>query len=167
MNNIDLSIIIVSWNSKNYLVKCIDSILSKKSNIKYEIIVVDNASVDGSPEILRLKYPDVIIIQNPDNFGFAKANNIGIKESSGKYICFVNSDVEVLDNCIYNMYTFMEENMDVGMAGPKIIGKDKIVQRSCMGFPTLWNLFSRSMALDLLFPGNKVIWQLYDDILAS
>jgi len=156
MNNICLSIIIVSWNSKGFLVKCIDSILTKKTKINYEIIVVDNASTDGSTEVLRLKYPEVVIIRNPDNFGFAKANNIGIAKASGKYICFINSDVEVLDNCIDIMYVFMEENTDIGIAGPKIIGKDKFVQRSCMGFPTLWNLFSRSMALDLLFPKTKI-----------
>jgi len=156
MESIDLSIIIVSWNAKDYLVKCLDSIINQKTKYRHEIVVVDNASIDGSLEVLRFKYPGVKVIQNSDNLGFAKANNIGIAKSSGKYVCFINSDVEVLENCIENMYIFMEENKDVGISGPKILGKDRIVQRSCMGFPTLWNLFSRSMALDLIFPKTRL-----------
>lgn len=156
MNKIDISIIIVNWNSKLLLVKCIESIITKNINFMYEIIVIDNASIDGSSEVLRLEYPNVILIKNMDNFGFSKANNIGIRKALGKYMCFINSDVEVLDNCIDNLYIFMEENINVGMVGPKILGRDKIVQRSCMGFPTLWNLFSRSMALDFIFPKTKI-----------
>lgn len=154
--NIDVSFIIVSWNSRDLLVKCIDSILSRKLKIRYEVIVVDNASTDDSAETVRVRYPGIKLIENKENFGFAKSNNIGIRSSSGKYVCLINSDVEVLESCVDKLYDFMESDPSVGIVGPKIVGRDNLVQRSCMGFPTLWNLFSRAMALDLLFPRTKL-----------
>lgn len=121
----------------------------------WEIILIDNASTDGTQNIIAERYPYIKLIRNTENYGFAKANNIGILHSSGKYLCFVNSDIEIKERCFEKLYIYMESHLDIGMAGPKIIGRDKKVQRSCMEFPTLWNIFCRTFALDIPFQRSK------------
>lgn len=153
---IDISIIIVSWNASDFLEKCIQSILKESSNIQFEIIVVDNDSTDGSPEMLQNLFPSVNLIRNNENFGFAKANNIGIRKARGNYICLINSDVEVLPECFVRMLEYMKKNPEIGMLGPQILNPDETVQRTCRGWPTLWNLFCRAIALDTLFPKMKM-----------
>ena len=120
-----------------------------------EIIVVDNASSDGSADEVAARYPDVRLIRNTENLGFARANNIAVSVSTGKYLCFVNSDVEVLPHCIGRLVRFCEENPGIGIVGPRVIGADGKLQRSCLGFPTVWNTFCRALALDELFPSTK------------
>lgn len=153
---IDLSIIIVSWNAKKYLKKCVDSIVNETGQYVKEIIVVDNASTDGSAELIRENYKQVTLICNDANLGFAKANNIGIKQSRGRYVLFINSDVEVLGGCIEKMVPYMEQHPQIGMLGPQILDASGNIQRSCMGFPTLWNTFCRALALDSNFPVVKL-----------
>ncbi len=153
---IDVSIIIPSWNAKNYLQECIESIFRETNNCRIEVIVVDNASTDGSPDMVKDLFPQIKLIRNKENLGFAKANNIGIRQEKGKYVAIVNSDVKIERDCITRMYNYMEQNPTVGILGPKILGPDGIIQRSCMGFPTLWNSFCRALALDNVFPGSKM-----------
>jgi GT2 family glycosyltransferase len=150
-----ISIIIVSWNAKKYLAECLDSIYRSLPN-DTEIIVVDNASSDGSPDAVRDAFPGVHLVLNDDNYGFAKANNIGIQASTGEYIFFINSDVVVKAGCFGKMISYMDNHLDIGVLGPKIIGPNGEVQRSCMGFPSLWNSFSRALALDTIFLGMKL-----------
>ena len=151
-----VSIIIVSWNAQKYLMQCLASLFSERCDYPLEVIVVDTASSDGSPELVAKDYPQVQLIRNKENLGFAKANNIGIAASTGKYLCLVNSDVKVLPHCLNRLVDYAETHPDVGMVGPRIIGGDGKLQRSCRGFPTLWNMFCRALALDSLFPGAKV-----------
>jgi GT2 family glycosyltransferase len=99
---VDLSIIIVSWNAKEYLQK-VSSQLLETNKFSKEIIVVDNASTDGSAELIKEKFQQVVLICNDANLGFAKANNIGIRQSRGKYVLLINSDVEVSEGCIERM----------------------------------------------------------------
>jgi GT2 family glycosyltransferase len=155
--NFKISIIIVSWNAKYYLDECLQSIFNGIVNSdKLEIIVVDNFSTDGSVELVTQKYPKVKLIANSNNLGFAKANNIGIKQSKGDYLFLINSDVVVYPDCIGSMLEYMERHPEIGMLGPGIIGTDGKVQRSCMGYPTLWNTFCRAVFLDGIFPRNKM-----------
>jgi GT2 family glycosyltransferase len=121
-----------------------------------EIIVVDNASADGSPECVAQQFPHVRLIQTGANLGFAKANNVGIAASKGRYLCLVNSDVKVLEDCINRLVDFCEQHADVGMVGPHVIGGDGKLQRSCRGFPGIWNMFCRALAFDSIFPGNRL-----------
>jgi GT2 family glycosyltransferase len=151
-----VSVIIVSWNAQDYLMQCLSSLTSEVCRYPMEIIVVDNASSDGSPDCVASKYPDVRLIRNTENFGFAKANNIGVSVSTGKYLCFVNSDVKVLPDCITRLVEYCEEHPAVGMVGPKIIGGDGHLQRSCRGFPNVWNMFCRALALDSIFKNCKL-----------
>lgn len=152
----DLSIVIVNWNAKDYLVKCLESLFNQDIIGNFEIIVVDNASTDGSISAVQEKFPSVKLISNDNNLGFAKANNIGIKQSSGDYICLVNSDIVLLKDCIGNMIDYMNRYTKIGMLGPRILNPDMTMQPSCMGFPTLWNIFCRFMALDTLFPTSEL-----------
>lgn len=147
-----VSIIIVSWNAKEYLLKCISSLINHTFGIDSEIIVVDNASSDGSAEAVRLNYPDVILIRNKDNLGFAKANNIGIKIATGQYIALINSDIEFIDNTLLKMIEYMEINPEIGIMGPQILNPDLTVQPSCEKAPNLWISLCRAFALDNLFP---------------
>ena len=147
-----VSVIIVSWNARSFLLQCLDSIFAQAFRCPMEVIVVDNASAAGSPEVVARQYPQVRLILNSSNLGFAKANNIGIQASSGKYICLINSDVKVLDGCITTLADYMEAHPAVGMAGPRMLDPDGTVGRSCRGFPTVWNMFCVALGLDSAFP---------------
>ncbi|EIC28188.1 glycosyltransferase family 2 protein [Methylomicrobium album] len=146
-----VSVIIVSWNARDYLKKCLKSLAGGMCSYPMEIIVVDNASSDGSAECVAAEFPHVRLIRNADNLGFAKANNIGVVASRGQYLAFINSDVEVLPDCLTRLVDYVEAHPEVGMAGPFIIGGDGRMQRSCRGFPGVWNMFCRALALDTLF----------------
>lgn len=151
LNHMDISVIIVNWNTKEMLLDCLKSLT--KQNISYtnEIIVVDNGSTDGSQEAVRAAFPDVQIIENNANLGFAKANNIGILKSRGRYVCLINSDVIVMDNCLQHLMTFMDSNTKIGIAGPKILNPNLTLQNSCRSLPTLWNNLSPALGLDKIF----------------
>jgi GT2 family glycosyltransferase len=151
-----ISVIIVSWNAKAFLLDCIQSIVRQSVQDPPEIIVVDNASSDESPQAVSAKYPGATVIGNDGNFGFAKANNIGIRASRGEYLFLINSDVVVGEGCFEKCVRYMDEHPEVGMLGPRIVGSDGNVQRSCMGYPSLWNTLCRALALDSLFPASRL-----------
>jgi GT2 family glycosyltransferase len=148
----DVSIVIVNWNTKDLLRDCLESIIAHTSKIEYEIIVVDNGSADNSAEMVKKDFPLVNVITNTDNLGFARANNIGIKVSKGRYICLMNSDITILDDCLGRLVTFMDSSPGVGMAGPKILNTDLTIQHSCRHFPSIWNNLCQSLGLNHLFP---------------
>lgn len=152
----DFSIIIVSWNAKQFLSECLLSCVRAINGYDAEIIVVDNASSDGSAEFVLEHYPYVKVIQNCNNLGFAKGNNVGIRESSGRYLFLINSDVIIMEGCIDRMIAYMDENSQIGMLGPQILNQYGEVQRSCMDFPTLWNALSSAFALYRIFPRSKI-----------
>jgi GT2 family glycosyltransferase len=151
-----VSVIIVSWNARKYLMQCLASLSDQACRYPMEIIVVDNDSSDGSADAVINHYPNTRLIRNTENVGFAKANNIGVSASTGRYLCFVNSDVKVLPDCISRLVDYCEEHHDVGMVGPRILGGDGKLQRSCRGFPNVWNMFCRALALDSVFRRSKL-----------
>jgi GT2 family glycosyltransferase len=151
----NLSIVVVTWNAKKYVWECLSSLLKLKELCSSEIIVIDNDSSDGTPELVRDSFPLVKLVRNDSNLGFAKATNIGIKEASGKYVCLINSDVVVPEGCIESMFRYMEQNQDIGLLGPQMLGPDGLVHRSTMRFPTVWSSFCHALALDSLFKGSK------------
>lgn len=145
----DLSIIIVSYNTKKTTEDCVKSIYQslKDSNIKYELIVIDNASTDGSFEMLESfaeSKPDSFkLIKNKSNLGFARANNLGVKEAMGSYILFLNSDIIVLDNAIEKMFKFYQQNQKtINFLGGKLLNKDMSPQPSAAPFYTLPIVFA-------------------------
>src|ERR1017187_8350071 len=135
----DISVIIVNWNTKDFLEQCLTSLTLTPSNRSIETIVVDNGSSDGSPEMVEDKFPQVKLIRSHENLGFARANNLGIQNSSGRYISLVNSDVKVLPGCLDALADYLDRNPGVGNVGPRILNGDMSLQSSCRRFPSLWN----------------------------
>lgn len=161
----DVSIIIVSYNTKEFVKQCIDSIVkTTPKTISYEIILVDNASSDGTVEEIqnsKLKSQNynskLKIIKNKENVGFSKANNIGIKESSGKYVLFLNPDTLMHEKTLEELIGFMEENPDAGAVTCKVeLHSGGLDDASHRGFPTPWNSFSHFSGLAKLFPKSKL-----------
>lgn len=143
----DLSIIIVSFNTKKLLVSCIKSIKKCTKKVIFQIIVVDNASGDGSAEVAKKLGAKVIL--NAKNQGFAKANNQGVEASSGKYILFLNSDTLVADNVLGEMVEWMNKNPEAGVATSALKNKDGSLQATGGYFPTLLRVFSWMTIQDL------------------
>ena len=151
-----LSIVIVSWNAKQYLLNCLRSLAEARDEQDIEILVIDNASTDGSCEAVDEHYPEVILIRNETNLGFAKANNIGLRKSRGRYVCLINSDVVVFPGCLHTLSTYMEEHPGVGMIGPRILNPDGTLQTSIGLLPSLGRLMGLSIGLNRLFPRSSV-----------
>lgn len=138
-----LSIIILNYNTKDLTIKCISSVIKlyhkEIKNKELEIIVVDNASSDGSVQSLgKLKH--INLIKNNDNYGFSKGNNIGARKAKGNYILFLNSDTQVQDSGFLKMVDFMENNPKVGILGGKLLNTDGSVQKSAGNFYNILNL---------------------------
>ena len=153
----DLSIVIVNWNSKDYLQKCIASIMDSKTEIRFEIVVIDGGSFDGSGEMLKQCYPQVKFIQSDKNLGFAKANNVAFKASSGSHILFLNPDTEVVIPAIDILFDQMQKLSRAGAIGCKLLNADGSVQTSCIqSFPTILNQLLDSEFLRALFPNSRL-----------
>jgi len=149
---VDISVIIVNWNTKTLLLNCVESIYRTTQEASIEIIVIDNASTDGSIDALQDKLSCVRTIVNSENLGFAKANNIGIEKAQGRYVCLVNSDVKALDGVLDKMLAYMDSHSEIGALAPKTFGGDMQMQKNCREFPTLRNIFCQEFFLDVLFP---------------
>lgn len=150
-----LSIVIVTWNGKKYALECLDSLHKLNSSLSMEILVVDNASTDGTPAAIQEEFPGVKLIRNDTNLGFAKANNIGIGLSRGKYVCLVNSDVVVPVGCLESMTVYMEEHHDIGLLGPKMLSPAGGIGKSVMRLPTVWNTLCSALGLHSIFPDSR------------
>jgi len=150
-----VSLVIVVWNAKKYVQECLESLREHCRGVYDEVIVVDNASSDGSPDLIEETFPEFKLIRNSENLGFAKANNIGIAQSSGEYVCLVNSDVKFTSDCLTPMLQYIATNPGVGMVGPKMLGRDGRAWRSTMRFPTVWNQFTRALGLDAAFKHSR------------
>jgi GT2 family glycosyltransferase len=151
-----VSVVIVVWNAKKYVLECLESLRKHCQEVYSEVIIVDNASTDGTPQLIMEMFPEFRLIRNAENLGFAKANNIGIAQCSGEYVCLVNSDVKFTSDCLSPMLRFVSDNPEVGMVGPKMLQADGKVRRSTMRFPTVWNQFCRAFGLDIAFKGSRL-----------
>ncbi|HEY6906731.1 MAG TPA: glycosyltransferase family 2 protein, partial [Ignavibacteriaceae bacterium] len=127
----DLSIIIVNYNVKEFLQNLIHSIRKAGTSLNYEIIIVDNSSSDGSVDFISEKFPDVTLISNKENLGFGKANNQALKIAKGHYILIINPDSIVSEDTLTKMISFFENNPSVGLAGCKILNPDGTLQLAC------------------------------------
>jgi len=133
----DLSVIIVNWNVRDLLRRCLHSILASLPACQLEIIVVDNGSTDGSPEMVRTEFPQVHLMANPDNRGFTAANNQGLAVARGRYVLLLNPDTEVVGDALETLVAFADAHPDVGVVGPQLLNPDGTVQSSRRRFPTL------------------------------
>jgi GT2 family glycosyltransferase len=154
---VDVSVIIVNWNTRKYLETCLQSIGASTRSSSLEVIVVDNNSSDGSIEMVQQGFPEVKLLCNSSNRGFAAANNQGIHASSGRYLCLINSDVRVLSGCLDALVAFMNNHPEIAIAGPRVLNGDLTLQSSCRRFPNLWNNFCETFALPRLFPRSRFL----------
>jgi N-acetylglucosaminyl-diphospho-decaprenol L-rhamnosyltransferase len=133
---VDLSIIIVSWNVADLLVSCLESI-RRHSSPSMEIIVVDSASSDGTPDLLQTRYPDVKLLAQSENVGFTRGNNIGLRAAQGKYLLLLNPDTEIIGDALARMTDYLDAHPQVGIIGPHTLNSDGSHQPTRRRFPTL------------------------------
>lgn len=166
---IDVSFIIVSWNAKDYLLECLESIDKTVTDQSYEVIVVDNGSTDGSPDAVTAQYPETQLIATGENLGFAKGNNVGLRASKGRYLCLLNSDTVLLPGTVKTLCEYMDANSSVGMASPRILNTDGSLQPTCSRFPRLSLSLSIALGISNLFPRSplfgrdRITWWDYNE----
>ena len=153
----DLSIIIVNYNVKEFLQNLLNSIDKASSNISKEIIVIDNASDDGSVEVIKEKFPSIKLIENKINVGFGRANNQGLEIAKGKFILFINPDCIVSEDTFDKMVSFFDSHPECGLAGCKILNSDGTLQLACRrSFPGPWTSFTKVTGLSNLFSKSRI-----------
>ena len=152
----DISVIIVSWNTKDLLRQCLLSVVSSTERLEHEIYVVDNASTDGSADMVRDEFSEVILIANDSNLGFAAANNQALRLARAKYVLLLNPDTILSQDCLAQLYTFAEQNTQAGAVGAKRLNPDGSCQGWSRGnFPTRRRLFNHAFFLSRLFPRSR------------
>ncbi len=154
---LELSVVIVNYNVKEFLEQTLVSVTKALDTIPSNIIVVDNASVDGSQQLIRERFPDVTLVANPENAGFAKASNQGIRMSQARFVALLNPDTIVEESTFSRMLEFFHDNPRAGMAGCKILNPDGTLQLACRrSFPTPWVAFTKLSGLSFLFAKSKM-----------
>jgi len=153
----DLSVIIVNYNVRDFLENALTSVGRALKGIDGEVTVVDNASDDGSVEMVKKKFPGVRTIVNDRNLGFAAANNIALREAKGRYLLLLNPDTVVQEDTFQTIITFMDAHPDAGMAGCRILNPDGTLQPACRrSFPTPWVAFTKISGLSALYPESRI-----------
>jgi N-acetylglucosaminyl-diphospho-decaprenol L-rhamnosyltransferase len=154
---IDLSVIIVNWNSAEHLRKCLSSIAADQNSPDLEVLVVDNASYDGSAEMVRRQFPWVRFIQSAENLGFAGGNKLAHRHAQGDTLLFLNPDTEVFPHALKRMLERLWASPRVGAVGPRLFNSDLSLQTTCLqAFPTFWNLLFDADTLKVMFPRWRI-----------
>lgn len=163
-----LTVVIVTYNAKPYLLKCLESVSKASDGIDVEVFVVDNASTDGSEEAVRSAYPNVDYICSKENLGFAKANNIAIRKASGKYLLLLNPDVFISEDTLKRVYEFAESKPDMGALGVRMVNEEGVfLPESKRNKPTLWNSFCKLTGLTSRLPKSRVFASYYNVTLSE
>jgi len=157
-----LSIIILNWNGGQVLIDCLESIYARSHRFAFEVIVVDNASTDGSPDRVATEFPQVRLLRNKRNLGFAGGNNRGLEVAQGRCLLLLNNDTIVLNDALEVMLDEMEAHPEVGILGCRLLNPDASLQRSCGIFPNLLTEFLDQTMLHRLFPLYKMGHRTYD-----
>ncbi len=153
----DISVIIVTWNSADEIVKCVNSVIEASKGLNTELIIIDNNSADNSFELVnKFTFPEINAVKNSENLGYTKAVNQGIKLSNGKYVLLLNPDTVLNDNSIRVMYDFLEANPVYGACAPLMKNPDGSTQYSVRNFPTYWRMFCEFSLLAYIFPQTKL-----------
>jgi len=151
--NADVSILILNYNTCRLTMDCLRSVYDSETNYSYEIILIDNNSHDNSVETISKEFPDVLLIANSENVGFAKGNNQGMEVASGRYVLLLNSDTVVRKDTLETMVAFMDSRLDLGASGCKVILPDGSLDKACKrGFPTPSASFYYAFGFSKLFP---------------
>jgi GT2 family glycosyltransferase len=152
-----LSVVVVTYNARGHVERCLETV----ADGPHEVIVVDNASTDGTPALVRERFPSARLIELPENIGFGAANNVGMEAAGGDYYLLLNSDAWPRADGIESLRAFAEANPEVGIAGPRLVGPDGRLQKSVRGFPTLWRLATEYFLLRKLAPGSRLLNNFY------
>jgi len=169
---VDLSIVIVSWNVRALLRRCLQSVLAEAKpgpddgvfqlgDWKVEILIVDNASADGSIEMVRSQFPHVHLIANGENRGFTAANNQGLSRARGRYLLLLNPDTEVVGDALATMIRYVEANAEIGALGAKLLYPDGSIQSSRRRFPTLSTALVESTVVQEWWKDNRILHRYY------
>jgi len=167
---VDLGVLIVSYNTRELLRNCLNSIYQKTGGIRFEVMVVDNGSSDNSVRMIREEFPQVKLIENRENLGFARANNQAIRQSGARYLLLFNPDTSFKAGSPHKMIKFMDDHPDVGILGCKILNTDGTIQPSNSSFPNLFTEFLRAFQVKKLIPGaglREKIGQKWSGMLGS
>ncbi|HYE17401.1 MAG TPA: glycosyltransferase family 2 protein [Tepidisphaeraceae bacterium] len=155
---VDVSVCIVSWNVKDLLRDCLNSLKAQAGDVRYETIVVDNFSKDGSAEMVRAEFPWVTLVEPGKNLGFGRANNVAYQHSRGRWVLLLNPDTVVLDRAIEKLTKFADEHPEAAAVGGRTLKKDgKSLERSCCwGSPGMWPLICKAFGLHILFKNSAL-----------
>lgn len=161
-NRPDLSVIIVSWNVRDLLLRCLQSVYQEESaGLRLEVFVVDNASRDGTVEAVKERFPAVSLIANQHNLGFVKANNQALAQARGRHLLLLNPDTEVRPGALATLVATLDAHAEVGAVGPRLVFGDGSPQSSRRRFPTLATALVESTALQRLFGGSRLLRDFY------
>ena len=153
-SDILISVIVVSFNTREMTLRCIETVLSDCRGLKHEIWVVDNASHDGSAGAVRASFPEALVIENDRNVGFGAANNIALVKARGEFVFLLNSDAFVREGTVNCLLQYMRDHGDVAAVGPRLLNEDGSLQQSCYRFPSPRRAFCESMFLSAAFPDH-------------
>ena len=151
----DLSIIVLNWNTVDETRDCLQSIAKFAPDCEFEVIVADNASEDGSREMVQSEFPNVTLVAHPINLGFCAGNNRAVPNTAGRFVLFLNSDTVMTQGALDNLIKFADAHPEAGIIGPKLLNQDGSLQFSCRRYPDLGAGFFRNTPLGRLFPGNR------------
>jgi len=149
-----ISVVIPSWNTRDYLKACLDS-LEATPKPETEVIIVENGSSDGSFEMIESEFPDIQLIRNERNEGFAVACNQGMRVARGEYVLLLNTDTEIYDDGLEAMLRFLQENEDYGLVSPRLVHMDGCTQRTVHAFPNMATPFFFGTPIERWFPESK------------
>lgn len=157
--NIDVSIVIVTWNSEDEITDCVNSIEENTKDINYEIIIVDNYSSDNTPGIISSladKFSNLSYYLNKENSGYSRGNNLGISYAKGRNVLLLNPDTKLTDNSVKMLSDKLDGNENYAAIAPKLLNRDGSIQKSCRTFPTYFDMFCQMSLLAYIFPKSRV-----------
>jgi GT2 family glycosyltransferase len=161
--SVELSVVIVSWNTHALLAECLASLYASPPQGKFEVWVVDNASKDDSVAMVRSRFSQVCVIENRENVGFAQANNQAIERCAGRYVLLLNPDTTVRPDALETLIQFMDAHPEAGAAGSRLLNSDGTLQPSCHPMPTLSREVWRLFHLDAIYPFATYHMHKWDD----
>ena len=157
MHPIDISILLVSYNTADLLAACLECLYKSTATFRREVIVVDNASRDHSADFIKTHHLGCRLIENAENLGFGRANNQALRWVTGRYLLLLNTDAFVESDTIEKTVAYMDAHPRCGVLGVKLVGRDGVVQPSARYFPTPWNLFLARTGLNRIFPHVRMV----------
>lgn len=153
----DVSVCIVNWNTRDLLYRCLDSIKRSTEGLRYEVVVVDNNSADGSADMVSAEFPECILIASKENLGFARGSNLAAQAASGAYVFYLNPDTELVSNAILGMFTLLEATSGVGAVGCKLLNADGSIQFTCAStLPSPRSELVSLLGFSRLFPHSRI-----------